>query len=176
MISGKRTVLGRNSGERKHRRGNLVKGNLSGYIQSGKAVCFPVLFLYRRLKEVVLIITNNQKVKDMYEASHKILFVNGGYREVLVAARDLLHKGHLLETHPLMGSLKPNETPYRSVIVSDEAAGCTDATSVIIIEDGISVFDKFAKNPRGDRGDKSSEKIREDFKEIDLSLIKSALE
>jgi hypothetical protein len=102
--------------------------------------------------------------------------VEGGYREVLVAVRDLIHKGYLLETHPLMGSLKPNETPYRSVIVSDEAVGPTDVASVMIIEDGILAFDKFAKNPRSDRGERSSERIREDFKEIDLSLIKSALE
>lgn len=123
-----------------------------------------------------MIVTNNSKVQECYEKKHKVFFVEGGYRDVLVVVRDWIHKGHLLETHPLMGSIKPNETPYRSVIVSDETTGTTDPASVMIIEDGISVFDKFAKNPRGDRGEGSSEKIKEDFKEIDLSLIKSALE
>lgn len=123
-----------------------------------------------------MIVTNNPKVKDFYESRYKIIFVEGGYRDVLVAVRDFIHKGHLLETHPLMGSLKPNETPYRSVLVSEESTGSTDSASVMIIEDGILVFDKFAKNPREDRGEGSSERIREDFKEIDFSLIKSALD
>ena len=122
------------------------------------------------------IVTNNPKVKDCYESQHRIIFVKGGYRDVLVTVRDFIHKGYLLETHPLMGSLKPNETPYRSVLVSDEASASTDSASVMIIEDGILVFDRFAKNPREDRGDGSSERIREDFKEIDFSLIKSALD
>lgn len=175
MISGKWTVFGRNSGERKHRRGNLTKGNLSGHIQSRKAICFPVFFVLQR-KRFVLIITNNLKVKDHYAKVHKLLFVEGGYRDVLVTARDLVHKGHLLETHPLMGSLKPNETPYRSVIISDDSKACTDSNSAMMIEDSILVFDKFAKIVRGDRGDQSTEKIKEDFREIDLSLIRSALE
>lgn len=175
MISGKWTVFGRNSGERKHRWGNLAKGKLSGYIQSRKAFCFPVFFVLQR-KRFVLIITNNFKVKDHYAENHKVMFVEGGYRDVLVAGRDLIHKGHLLQTHPLMGSLKPNETPYRSVVVSDEPLDCTDGNSVMMIEDAILVFDKFAKILRGDRGDQSTEKIKEDFREIDLSLIRSALE
>lgn len=123
-----------------------------------------------------MIVTNNLKVKNHFAKNHEILFVKGGYRDVLVMVRDLVHKGHLLETHPLMGSLKPNETPYRSVLVSDASMNRTDVDSVMIIENGVSVFDKFAKSPRGDRGEQSTEKVKEDFMEIDLSLIKSALE
>lgn len=123
-----------------------------------------------------MIITNNPKVQENYGSRFTVLFVRGNYREVLVHARDLIHKGHKLLTHPLMGSLKPNETPYRSVVLSGESQGMTDSDSVMMIEDSIMVFDKFAKTARNDRGESSTEKIKEDFMEIDLSLLKSALD
>lgn len=31
--------------------------------------------------------------------------------------RDRIHEGHLLLSHPLSGSVKPNETPYKSVMI-----------------------------------------------------------
>jgi hypothetical protein len=123
-----------------------------------------------------LIVTNNPKIQENYNSRFTVVFVRGNYREVLVQARDLIHKGHKLLTHPLMGSLKPNETPYRSVVLSDDSSGVTDSDSVMMIEDSIMVFDKFAKTARHDRGESSTEKIKEDFMEIDLSLLKSALD
>ncbi len=123
-----------------------------------------------------MIVTNNPKVKENYFSQFEVIFVEGTYRDVLVRARNFIHKGHKLLTHPLMGSLKPNETPYRSVVLSNESLGVTDSDSVMIIEDSIIVFDKFAKTARNDRGEHSTDNNREDFMEIDLSLLKSALD
>ena len=122
-----------------------------------------------------MIITNNPSVRSTYKNSHNIFFIEGNYRDVLVKARDLVHGRHQLITHPLMGSLKPNETPYRSVVVSDTVLDKTDADSVLIIEEAILVFDRFIKTARTDRGEGSTEKMKEDFREIDLSLLSSAL-
>ena len=121
------------------------------------------------------IITNNPKVKNAFEGKYMLTFVDGSYRDVLVKARDLVHVGHKLITHPLMGSLKPNETPYRSVIVSREA-GASDTDSIILIEESIMTYDKFARFMRPDRGINTPERLREDFMVIDLSLISSALD
>lgn len=122
-----------------------------------------------------MIITNNPSVRSTYENSHNILFIEGNYRDVLVKARDLVHGRHQLITHPLMGSLKPNETPYRSVVLSDSVLEKADADSVLIIEEAILVYDRFTKTARADRGEGSTEKMKEDFREIDLSLLRSAL-
>ncbi|HRV33287.1 MAG TPA: GrdX family protein, partial [Anaerovoracaceae bacterium] len=63
----------------------------------------------------------------------------------------------------------------RSVIVSDEPQKNVDVDSVLIIEEAILVFDRFTKTARSDRGTGSTEKMKEDFREIDLSLLGSAL-
>lgn len=122
-----------------------------------------------------MIITNNPSVREHYMTRQTVVFVDGGYREVLVQTRDRVHLGHPLLTHPLMGSLKPNETPYRSVLLGDERMERSDADSVLIIEEAILVFDRFAARPRPDRGEGSTDKMKEDFRKIDLSLLKSAL-
>ena len=122
-----------------------------------------------------MIITNNSSVREHYKTRQTVVFVEGGYRDVLVQARDRVHLGYPLLTHPLMGSLKPNETPYRSVLLGDERMERADADSVLIIEEAVLVFDRFAARPRPDRGEGSTDKMKEDFREIDLSLLKSAL-
>ena len=66
-----------------------------------------------------LILTNNPLVFTCMSDRFRIVFSPElTYREILVKARDLVYIGHTLYTHPLSGSVKPNETPYKSVVVS----------------------------------------------------------
>ena len=85
--------------------------------------------------------------------------------------RNRIHEGHRLLTHPLMSSVKPNETPYRTILISKEK-GKLDFDSLAIIEDSINTTQKFlnmAKTP------KWTQSILEDFELIDMDLIKNAL-
>ena len=122
----------------------------------------------------MIILTNNPDVAQTCQ-DRNVLWVDGSYRDVLIEARDLIHQGRRLQTHPLMGSLKPNETPYRSVAVSSEQ-GDLDMDSLLLIENAIETFDKFAQVTRPDRGVNTPERMLADFRLIDLSLIESALE
>ena len=122
----------------------------------------------------MIILTNNPDVAQTFQ-DRKVLWVDGSYRDVLIEARDLIHQGHRLLTHPLMGSLKPNETPYRTVAVSSET-GPLDLDSLQLIENAVETFDKFARVTRPDRGVNTPERMLADFRMIDLSLIESALE
>ena len=122
----------------------------------------------------MIILTNNPDVAQTFQ-DRNVLWVEGSYRDVLIEARDLIHQGCRLLTHPLMGSLKPNETPYRSVAVSSEQGGL-DMDSLLLIENAIETFDKFAQVTRPDRGVNTPERMLADFRMIDLSLIESALE
>ena len=122
----------------------------------------------------LIILTNNPDVETKLK-DRNVLRIDGTYRDVLVRARDLVHQGHRLLTHPLMGSLKPNETPYRTVAVSSET-GALDMDSLLLIENAIETFDKFAQVTRPDRGANTPERMLTDFRMIDLSLITSALE
>ena len=65
-----------------------------------------------------VMVTNNPLVKERMGKTYPVIFVEGGYRDVLIKVRDMVHLGHRLFTHPLMGSIKPNQTPYRTVCLS----------------------------------------------------------
>ena len=68
-----------------------------------------------------MILTNNEKVAEDFTEKNQMEFLNGSsYLEILQTARDFIHKNHTLLTHPLSGSIKPNETPFKSVALSLE--------------------------------------------------------
>lgn len=117
-----------------------------------------------------MIITNNEMVYNKYKDKYNLLLIDGSYRDVLVKTRDKIQDGYELLTHPLSSSLKPNETPYKSVIISDNK-GSLNFESVYIIENSIMVYDRFNKN----KLISLTEKIKEDFKLIDLTVLESAL-
>lgn len=119
------------------------------------------------------IITNNKLVIDKEVKNNRIVleFVDGGLLEVMYKARDYIHKGHKLLTHPLMGSIKPNETPYKSIAVSCKPELEVDFDSLMYIENSIETSLKLIRNkpPR-----KWTEGVLEDFRVIDYDLIKNA--
>lgn len=119
-----------------------------------------------------MIITNNIKVYEMYKNDYKIYYKECSFREILVYVRDRIHKGHVLLTHPLSSSIKPNETPYKSVLISDYKKSL-DYKSLTIIENAICTYDKFKKDK--DYTVELTDKIIEDFKIVDLSIIQNVL-
>ena len=86
----------------------------------------------------MLLVTNNEKVRDQYGSLCTLQFVDGVHVDVLTHVRDLVHSGHKLLTHPLAGSVKPNETPFRSVALTEEA-GPLDLESLDLIEAALGV-------------------------------------
>lgn len=122
-----------------------------------------------------LIITNNDKVRDQYGDSFSLVFVDGGYKDVLLKVRDLVHKGCILATHPLSGSVKPGETPYKSIIIF-ERKGPVDMYSLSLIEDSIATAEKFMRESPLKKGYTYTDDILKDFQEIDYTLLSSAVE
>ena len=89
----------------------------------------------------------------------------------LLEAQDYVHQGYKLISHPLAGSVKPNETPYKSIAL-DAEQGTLDFDSLKLIgESAIEVTDKLPKLNR-----KWDEKVIEDFQLIDSSLLKATFE
>ena len=113
-------------------------------------------------------ITNNTSFRDKYEGEFEVLYYNVTLREILVIVRDKVHAGYEVLTHPMSGSVKPNETPFKTVFISKEK-GKLNMDSLSLIEGAIMTCDKF-----GGRTIEYKEKI-EDFQLIDLSLAESAL-
>ena len=117
-----------------------------------------------------MIITNNPLVKEKLPKDANIVYMNGSYRDILIKVRDLCYIGYVLKTHPLSGSVKPNETPYKSIMVSDASTGKTDFPSCELISNAISTYEKFAKLPN-----KWPKEVLLDFQAVDLSLMENAL-
>ena len=116
-----------------------------------------------------VIVTNNPKVRDDLGSEFEDDFADITYREVLCKVRDMIYEGHKLLTHPLSGSVKPNETPYKSILVG-KTTGKMDPQDASIIENSIITADKFSvKFPN------MPQSVREDFQLIDSTLIRSAL-
>ncbi|WP_066503874.1 GrdX family protein [Abyssisolibacter fermentans] len=119
----------------------------------------------------LIIITNNPLVKEKF-SEYDIIFKEIDYLEILKQVRDMIHKGHKLLTHPLSGSVKPNETPYKSLAVSKQSIGKLDMDSLMIIEKSIETTNKFYNNAKRPHW---KESILEDFQLIDKTLIENAL-
>jgi hypothetical protein len=115
----------------------------------------------------VFILSNNPKVWNEYKV---VMKVDGSLRDVLLKVRDYVHQGYKILSHPLAGSVKPNETPFKSVLM-DAEPGAIDFNSLRIIESAIEITDKFVNLNR-----KWEERVIEDFQLIDNSLLEAAFE
>ena len=115
-----------------------------------------------------ILITNNPLVEVQYKDKMKVEYIDTDLSGILEKVRDLIHKGHRLLTHPLMGSVKPNESPYKTVLISNDSM-TTDLQSVTIIEECIIASNKFIPKV-------IPEQYLNDLQTVDLSLIRTALE
>ena len=121
------------------------------------------------------IVTNNSLCRDHYQRPIPVDFLEGkGYMNLLLAVRDYIQKGWRLETHPMTGSLKPNQTPYKSIMVSDLPREQEEFYSQeMTIENSILSCRKFLEIKQTPNW---TEEIRKDFMIVDLSLIEGAIQ
>jgi hypothetical protein len=114
-----------------------------------------------------IIITNNPMVRDKI-LDRKLEFCEAdNCLAVFNAVRDKIHLGHRLVTHPLSGSVKPGETPYKTVVITAER-GELDEKDLSLIEESIQTCMKLQKSIVKKQW---SEKILADFQLIDYDLI-----
>lgn len=125
-----------------------------------------------------IIVTNNKAVKERYEGFLKNLSVeyleDKGCLDVLTGVRDYIHKGYRLETHPMAGSVKPNQNPYKSVMISDHSLEQGEFQEfIMVMENCIMVCREFLERKALPDW---PEELKKDFRFVDLSLIESAVE
>nr|WP_138203802.1 GrdX family protein [Haloimpatiens lingqiaonensis] len=121
--------------------------------------------------ENMIVITNNPLAKEKLaneERVVEIIFIDETVMKVFEKVRDYVHKGHKLLTHPLMSSVKPNETPYRTVSITVKPDSSLDMQSLTIIEGAIATTNKFLKIGKTPNW---TENVLNDFQVIDYDLI-----
>lgn len=120
----------------------------------------------------MLLVTNNPKVKMEIE-NIPIHFLEVEYGDVFQEVKRLIIEDKMiLLTHPLSGSIKPNETYYKSIVLGDSQVGAIDMESLDYIDQGIAVYEKFMKNKMRPNW---TERVLEDFAFVDYYLIKDTL-
>lgn len=93
--------------------------------------------------------------------------------EVMIAARNLVHLGYKLITHPLSGSVKPVQSPYKSIILKKNKDDKLDYNSLNIIESAIAKVEQFKNDYTSSDYSKA---VLKDYRTIDLYLLRSCLE
>ena len=122
--------------------------------------------------EPIIVITNNPMSKREFNGKYITEYIDDSTMEVYKKTRDYIHEGHRLLTHPIMSSIKPNETPYRTVVITKKSFENLDLQSIELIEEAMHTTEKFLK----DFGIPNwTQKILEDFQLIDYDLIYHAL-
>lgn len=116
------------------------------------------------------IITNNPMVEENYHEIYDVQFFDIPIKDIMQKVRDLCGEGHELLTHPLSGSVKPGETPYKSVLVSTEA-GKSDTEGFLMAQTAMEACDKFTAMHK-----EWSPSVLDDFQLVDYTLISSGIE
>lgn len=111
-----------------------------------------------------IIVSNNPIVKAKVE---NISFVDGNMRDVLVKARDLVHGGSELITHPLGASLRMLFSPYRSIVMEKKEADI-NYDHLEAIENSIVKYDQHMGVRKEDINHS------DDYALIDFKLLESA--
>lgn len=121
-----------------------------------------------------ILVTNNSQCRDYYASRLTVEYTETwSYLDVLLRVRDLVHRGAYLVTHPMAGSLKPNQTPYRSVVLSRETLEDKEPwQDVILVESSLDSLEKFF---RCRKLPDWPENIKRDFRTLDLSFVRGAL-
>ena len=122
-----------------------------------------------------LLVTNNGKAVTLYEKHAHIgidYLKEESFLSVLIRVRDLIHAGWHLMSHPQASNLKPNQSPYKTVLLSNGRELQPFSQDVDMVERSIDAFHKFTK---GMRVPKWPEKTLRDFQTIDLAVVESAI-
>ncbi|MBF0713160.1 GrdX family protein [Gemella sp. GH3] len=118
----------------------------------------------------MILITNNPRFKKLDIKNLKIEYYDTDYFHILEITRDYVHKNYEILTHPLYGSVKPNETIYRTILVTKNDS--LNYNSVTLISEAIDTFIKFKKNKVTPTW---NDKVKDDFSVIDYDLLINAI-
>lgn len=122
--------------------------------------------------EKLIIITNNPLSLEKFQENYDVIFVDGTTTDVYKKVRDKIHLGHRALTHPLMSSVKPNITPYRTVCITKAIEPRCDMDSLMLIESSMATLEKFLSiKPIPEYNDS----VKYDFQVIDYDLINHAI-
>ena len=127
------------------------------------------------MAKAAVLVTNNPKALEKYKDDPKIgveFIENGDFLAVLTAVRDHVYDGWHLLSHPQASNLKPNQSPYKTVLVSEDIQAADHNQDVEYIEYALYNVEKLT---RGMAPPAWREKVLPDFMTVDLDVVESAI-
>jgi hypothetical protein len=126
---------------------------------------------------VRVLLTNNPQLSSYCTSVHKI---SGTSWDVLLEARNKIHQGWKLLTHPLYGNFLPSQQPYRSLLLqsaeSPETDGAVDLESFSLLEEALGVYRSYKEKGRIRQLGTHTPEIEEDYALLDRHLLQQSLE
>lgn len=121
-----------------------------------------------------VLVTNNPECQKRYGGEMTVEYQEDwSYLDVLYRVKEQIARGLVLITHPLAGSLRPNQTPYRSVILADRTIeDKTPQEDIFLIKNSIETCKKFFRCRTLPDYPPS---LRKDFRTLELSFLEGAM-
>lgn len=125
-----------------------------------------------------VLISNNPAFLSLKRQDLEVLPVSGIACDVVIKARDLVHRGWILLNHPLYGNFRPYQQPFRTMLLrspkTNQAVPPVDRSSLTLVENAISVY--MSCQDRWIAPDKSFKELYEDCSVLDYELMKETLQ
>ncbi|HPF44503.1 MAG TPA: GrdX family protein [Syntrophomonadaceae bacterium] len=118
--------------------------------------------------EELLIVTNNPMVRELTGYEHD--WVDGDCKQVITQTYNLVAAGHQLISHPLSGSIKPNQNPFKSILISKVPQG-VDIDDLKLVGSCLRVAEEFLEN----KVSIDPNQYRQDLQLADHDLLLNAL-
>ena len=120
-----------------------------------------------------ILFTNNPVIKNKINDNIEFTFIGGTSLDVLKGARDSVHLGAKLMTHPLYGNLRPHQQPYRTILaVKGKGASSCDFESLSLIERALEVYQSCVD--RLVKPEDLPEVLRDDYAFVDFELMRES--
>jgi len=126
---------------------------------------------------ISVLVTNNPQLYHYCTSVHKI---SGTSWDVFLEARNKIHQGWKLLTHPLYGNFLPSQQPYRSLLLQSpepsEKRVVVDLDSFSLIEEALGVYRSYKDRGTIRQLGTHTPEIEADYATLDLRLLQQSLE
>jgi len=130
------------------------------------------------MRKDVVLVTNNPCFQQSVDLS-RLQLLCGTSLDVLIVVRDSIHLGSDLLTHPLYGNLRPNQQPFRSILLRNSAqkdrnfGASTYLDSISTIEEAVLLYRSYGN--RLQVPGSLPDAMREDYAFVDSELMRESL-
>lgn len=136
--------------------------------------------MIKSLNELTLY-TNNPMVRDKFQDKLDVCYSDSSFFGLLSEVKRGISSGKTLLSHPLSGSVKPGETPFKSLLLSRETSDMPELLSINLIDEALEKTKVFFIDNNIDLEAKPSDtplpqSVINDLELIDYTLIYSALQ